>query len=204
MSLNRGEQYRYDMLVKAALKPGDHVLDVATGTGVLAAHAQGLVGETGLVLAMDPSLSMLAVAGRRGVARRVAGIAERLPLPDNSLDLISMGYALRHVNDLITTFDEYRRVLRPGGKLMILEMVPPSSKLGYAMTRLYLKYLVPGIASVVTGSGKGHRLMSYYWDTVSTCVPPRTVMNALRQVGFDDVERSVQFGILTEYRATNL
>jgi demethylmenaquinone methyltransferase/2-methoxy-6-polyprenyl-1,4-benzoquinol methylase len=201
MSLNQGEKYRRDMLVKAGIKQGQTVVDVAAGTGVLAAHAQELVGSRGLVIAIDPSLPMLDVALCRGVQHRAAGIAERLPLAEASVDLVSMGYALRHVNDLIATFQEYRRVLRPGGQLMILEMVPPESRIGFRLTKVYLKYLVPALAAVLTRGEKGHRLMRYYWDTIAGCVPPETVLNALQDVGFTDVSRSTQLGILNEYRA---
>lgn len=202
MSFNRGDQYRYDMLTRTGLAHGQQVLDVATGTGVLAAHAQALVGDDGLVVALDPSLPMLGVAARRGIVNRVAGTAERLPLPEGSFHLITMGYALRHVDDLLTTFREYHRVLRQGGQVLILEMVPPRSRLGFGLTKLYLKYLVPAVAAALLRAGKGHRLMRYYWDTVAECVPPETVLSALREVGFNDVQRSVQFGILTEYRGT--
>lgn len=203
MSLNQGEKYRRDMLIKAGLTKGQTVLDIASGTGVLAAHAQDLVGPQGLVIATDPSIPMLQVASHRGVQHRVAGVAERLPVADSSVDLVSMGYALRHVNDLMATFREYRRVLRAGGQLMILEMVPPASRIGYGLTKVYLKYLVPTLAAVVTRGAKGHRLMSYYWDTIAGCVPAETVLQALREAGFSEVSRATQLGILTEYRARN-
>jgi demethylmenaquinone methyltransferase/2-methoxy-6-polyprenyl-1,4-benzoquinol methylase len=202
MSLNQGEKYRRDMLLKTGIQKGQTVLDVAAGTGVLAAHAQALVGPQGLVIAVDPSLPMLHVASHRGVLQRIAGTAERLPVADSSVDLVSMGYALRHVNDLIATFREYRRVLRTGGQVMILEMVPPESKIGFGLTKVYLKYLVPALATVLTQSAQGHRLMSYYWDTISGCVSPETVLQALRDVGFAHVSRTTQLGIFTEYRAT--
>lgn len=93
---------------------GAGVLDIACGTGVMAMHAQRLVGPRGDVVAIDPSLPMLVEAAGRGVHNRVAGTAEQLPLADVSVDFVSMGYALRHVQDLRVTFAEYLRVLRPG------------------------------------------------------------------------------------------
>jgi len=202
MSLRTGERYRYDALARSGVEAGQRVLDIACGTGVMASHLQALVGEQGAVFAIDPSLPMLREAGVRGVAHRVAGIAERLPLPDEAVDFVSMGYALRHVADLRVAFGELRRVSRPGGRLLILEMVPPPSRLGYQLTKLYLKYLVPGITSLVTGSSDVRKLMRYYWDTVDHCVPPEMVMSALEESGFDSVERSIKMGIMNEYRAT--
>jgi demethylmenaquinone methyltransferase/2-methoxy-6-polyprenyl-1,4-benzoquinol methylase len=201
MSLNRGEQYRRDAMVRAGVGPGQRLLDCACGTGVMAAHAQELVGADGEVIALDPSLPMLVVAAERGVRHRIAAIAERLPLPDGSVDVITMGYALRHVADLGVAFAEFARVLRPGGQLLILEMVPPPSRAGRLFTRLYLKHLVPTLASLVTRSADSRRLMRYYWDTVSQCLPPAVVMQAMADAGFTHVSRHVQFALLTEYSA---
>ncbi|WP_295405604.1 class I SAM-dependent methyltransferase [uncultured Thiocystis sp.] len=202
MSLNRGERYRRDAMIRVGIRPGQSVLDCACGTGVLAAHAQALVGVEGEVIALDPSLPMLAVANARGVRHRVAGIAEQLPLADRSVDLITLGYALRHVADLGIAFAEFARVLRPGGRLLILEMVPPTSRLGYRLARFYLKDLVPMAASLVTRNREARRLMRYYWDTVDQCVAPEVVMDALREAGFQNVARAVRLALLNEYTAS--
>jgi demethylmenaquinone methyltransferase / 2-methoxy-6-polyprenyl-1,4-benzoquinol methylase len=202
MSLSRGEQYRKEAMIRAGVRSGNRLLDCACGTGVMAGHAQSLVGTDGEVIALDPSLKMLSVAANRGVRHRLAGIAEQLPLPDRSFDVVTMGYALRHVADLSVAFAEFARVLRPGGRLLILEMVPPASRVGYLAARLYLKHLVPTMASFVTGSGDARRLMRYYWDTIDHCVEPKIVLNALTAEGFTEVSRSVKFALLTEYTAT--
>lgn len=201
MSLATGTRYRRAALVRAGLGPGQQVLDLACGTGVLARHALDLVGPAGSVLALDPSLPMLAEARGRGITTLAAGIGESLPLRSESIDFISMGYALRHVADLRLAFAELRRVLRPGGRLLILEMVPPRAPLPRALSRIYLKYLVPSLTTLVTGNPRARRLMEYYWETVDRCVPPELIMEALRTAGFTEVWRTVQFGLLTEYHA---
>jgi demethylmenaquinone methyltransferase/2-methoxy-6-polyprenyl-1,4-benzoquinol methylase len=201
MSLSTGETYRRDALVRAGLGPGQAVLDLACGTGVVARHAQDLVGPAGLVLALDPSLPMLAEAAARGVRHRIAGVAESLPLSEGSMDFVSMGYALRHVADLRVAFAELYRVLRPGGRLLILEMVPPRSPLGYALAKLYLKRLVPALASIAARDPRARRLMEYYWETVDRCVSPQVVQDTLSEVGFEGVHREVNLGLLNEYRA---
>ncbi len=201
MSLRTGERYRLDALRRIGVEQGQSVLDIACGTGVMAMHEQALVGPQGEVIAIDPSIPMLQQAATRGVHLRAAGAAEQLPLPDRSVDLISMGYALRHVSDLRVAFAEFLRVLKPGGRLLILEMVPPDSKVGYGFTKLYLKHLVPGITSIVTRNKEARRLMEYYWETVDQCVPPKVVLASLEDVGFVTVERSVQLGIMNEYTA---
>lgn len=201
MSLSRGEQYRREAMIRAGVSEGNRLLDCACGTGVMAAHAQSLVGESGGVIALDSSLPMLDVAGRRGVYMRLAGSAERLPLPDNCIDVITMGYALRHMSDLGVTFREFARVLRPCGRLLILEMVPPESRRGRFVAKLYLKYLVPTLALPVTRSVASRRLMRYYWDTIDQCVSPAVVIGALEYAGFTNVKRTVKFALLSEYTA---
>lgn len=201
MSLNRGEQYRREAMIRAGVSEGNRLLDCACGTGVMAAHAQSLVGEGGEVIALDSSLPMLDVARRRGVHMRLAGSAEHLPLPDSCVDVITMGYALRHMSDLGVTFREFARVLRPCGRLLILEMVPPESRRGRFFAKLYLKYLVPTLALPVTRSVDSRRLMRYYWDTIEQCVSPAVVIGALEHAGFTNVKRAVKFALLTEYTA---
>lgn len=201
MSFRTGERYRLDALQRIGIKPGHWALDIATGTGVIAAHEAALVGSTGGVIAIDPSLPMLHQAGKRGVTRRAAGIAEGLPLRAGCVDVVSMGYALRHVSDLRLAFDEFSRVLKPGGRLLILEMVPPTSPLGYGLTKLYLKYLVPAMTFLVARGEDNHRLMRYYWDTVDQCVPPQVIEDSLVAAGFTEVRRSVRLAIMTEYTA---
>lgn len=201
MSLNSGARYRRDAMLRAGVGTGQQLLDCACGTGVMAAHAQTLVGNEGAVFALDPSLPMLAEAAKRGVRQRVAGVAEQLPLPEDSVDTITMGYALRHVHDLGVAFREFARVLRPGGRLLILEMVPPTSRGGYRFAKFYLQHLVPTLAHWVTRRSDSKRLMRYYWDTVSNCVPPGVVMSALTDAGFVEVRRKVMFSLLSEYTA---
>ena len=89
--------------------------------------ALGLVGSTGYVVGLDPSAGMLHEA-RKGPCRNlIQGVGEELPFPDASFDFLSMGYALRHVSDLHVAFREYRRVLRPGGIVLLLEVSRPRS-----------------------------------------------------------------------------
>jgi len=199
MSLGSGRRYRRDALLRAGLAPGWRHLDVGTGTGVIALLAQDIVGPAGEVVALDPSPGMLDVARRAGVRTLVPGRAESLPFDDSRFDLLTMGYALRHVTDLLATFTEYRRVLRPGGKVLILEVTRPRPSLGYHLLRFYLRTLVPLITRVLRRSRESQALMRYYWDTIEACVPPATILAALEAAGFEQVRRHVVLGIFSEY-----
>jgi demethylmenaquinone methyltransferase/2-methoxy-6-polyprenyl-1,4-benzoquinol methylase len=199
LSFGSGAWYRKQALLRAGLAPGMSVLDVGSGTGVVAAQAQSIAGREGRVIALDPSLGMLGQATKRGVRRRVRGIAEALPFPDARFDLLSMGYALRHVADLRTTFREYRRVLKPGGKLLLLEITPPASPLARRLLGFYMGRLAPFMARFGRGGRSSRELMEYYWDTIEQCVPPATILQTLEEAGFGSPGRYVEHGMLSEY-----
>jgi demethylmenaquinone methyltransferase/2-methoxy-6-polyprenyl-1,4-benzoquinol methylase len=114
-----------------------------------------------------------------------------------------MGYALRHVEDLVVTFREYKRALRPGGKVLLLEITRPEGRFHYHALKFYLKHVVPTITRIVRRSAEAQRLMQYYWDTIEACVPPADIMAALAIAGFTDVKRHVLNGMFSEYSAIN-
>jgi len=201
LSLGRGEGYRREALVRAGLAAGMSLLDVGCGTGVVAAQGQSVVGASGRVAALDPSIGMLRQAARRPVRWRVRGMGETLPFPDGRFDMLSMGYALRHVDDLRRTFAEYRRVLTPGGTLLLLEITPPRGRVARGLLALYLGRLVPLLARFGRGGRASHEVMRYYWDTIVACVPPATILAALADVGFEAPRRHVEMGIFSEYTA---
>jgi demethylmenaquinone methyltransferase/2-methoxy-6-polyprenyl-1,4-benzoquinol methylase len=131
----------------------------------------------------------------------VTGIAEQIPRPDASSDFVSMGYALRHIADVAAAFAEFHRVLRPGGRLLVLEITKPAGKLPCALLKAYMRAVVPTIARVVGRRKDTAHLWRYYWDTIEACIAPESLMNALRVAGFIDVKRGVSLGIFSEYTA---
>lgn len=201
MSLGTGLAYRKKVLRHVGVREGSRVLDLACGTGQVAAAALRLVGSTGEVLGVDPSQGMRLEAGRRRGIRVLDGKADRLPVPDAGFDFVTMGYALRHAGDLVAAFREMRRVLRPGGKVVILEITPPEGRTAHAILKCYLKRVVPLGAFVVTGNARARELMSYYWDSIERCVPPETILHALTTAGLKNAARSRTLGIFNEYVA---
>jgi demethylmenaquinone methyltransferase/2-methoxy-6-polyprenyl-1,4-benzoquinol methylase len=199
MSFGSGRRYRRDALIRNGLAAGMAMLDAGSGTGVIAAEAQDIVGRSGQVVALDPSLGMLGQAARRGVRTRIRGMAEALPFAGGTFDFLSMGYALRHVSDLRATFAEYRRVLKPGGRLLVLEITPPHSRIAFHLLKLYLGGLVPFVAGFGKGGRTSRELMEYYWDTVESCVPPPVILEGLAEAGFAKPHRHVVQAIMSEY-----
>lgn len=110
-----------------------------------------------------------------------------------------MGCALRHVADLESTFLEFRRVLRPGGHLLLLEITAPDRGLSFRLLRFYLRRCVPQFARC-HGRIPGE-LMAYYWDTFEQCEAPAAILEALGTSGFSDAHRRVELGVFSEYRA---
>jgi demethylmenaquinone methyltransferase/2-methoxy-6-polyprenyl-1,4-benzoquinol methylase len=210
LAFGSGTWYRRQALLRAGLVPGQAVVDVGCGTGLLAREAIAIVcadGAAGSLVGVDPSPGMMAQVHTNAKvplppsARFIEGRAERLPLPDASADVLTMGYALRHIDDLAPAFAEFRRVLRPGGRLLILEITRPESALGLAGLRFYMRFIVPLLARVVARQRDTPRLYRYYWDTVEACVAPGEVLAALQRAGFDSVQRHVELRIFSEYTA---
>jgi demethylmenaquinone methyltransferase/2-methoxy-6-polyprenyl-1,4-benzoquinol methylase len=102
------------------------VLDIGTGTGLLARAAVQIVGDGAHVTGVDPSPGMLEHARVPSGVRLLSGTAERIPVADCCADFLCMGYALRHLSDLSAAFAEFYRVVRPGGRLCVLEMTLPT------------------------------------------------------------------------------
>src|SRR5471032_3121846 len=199
--LRSGAAYRRHTLKQHGLRPGDHLLDVACGTGLVAVEAAKILGTADNITCLDPSAGMLAVARTKLNARFVQGRAEALPFADNSFDFLTMGYALRHVTDLETTFREYRRVLKPGGKLLILEITKPAGRVPRFFFRLYFGRVYPFLTRLFTRSDDARNMMRYYWETMDACVPPAAVIRALHRAGLTAVKRDAVLGLFSEYTA---
>jgi demethylmenaquinone methyltransferase/2-methoxy-6-polyprenyl-1,4-benzoquinol methylase len=201
MSFGSGRWYRRTALRRAGLSAGQRVLDAGAGTGVVSLLAQEIVGENGYVVAVDPSQGMLDIARANGVKNTHKGLGEELPFSDNEFDMVTMGFALRHVSDLTKLFKEYQRVLKPGGKILLLEITRPENIFGKWLLKLYLKGYVPAMTRLFLGSAEAQELMKYYWDTIENCVPPATILSVLETIDMQEIRRHVVQGIFSEYSA---
>lgn len=201
LGLGSGSRYRRDALKRAGLQKGMSVLDVATGTGLVAAQACIITGDPALVTGVDPSPGMMAANELPHKITMLEGRAEALPFPDNHFDFLSMGYALRHITDLDVVFREFRRVLKPGGRVCIMEISQAQSAWGRWLLKVYMRDLIPLLTRVVARRKATTTLWQYYWDSINACVPPAEVLAALSAAGLSNATRYVEIGIFSEYQA---
>lgn len=193
--------YRRDALRRAGLQGGMQLLDVASGTGLMIKAALELGLDPAQVTGVDPSRGMLAKNRERNPVTLLEGTGEALPCADASFDFVCMGYALRHVEDLRKLFSEFHRVLRPEGRVLILEITRPNSAVALRLMRFYMQKLVPRLGWLRRRNRSTAKLMEYYWATIAECVPPPVILSALEASGFRQVKRTTTGAVLSEYVA---
>lgn len=196
LSFGSGSWYRRQVLERSGLKTTDRVLDIATGTGVVAREAKPVAQ---CVIGLDPSIGMLLAGREKMRIDNVQAKSEQLPFRSGSFDMITIGYALRHFADLEGVFRECARVLRPNGKLLILEITAPESPVARGVLGVYMGGIVPAISSLLAMRASVGRMMRYYWATTRDCVRPEVILDAMRKAGFGDAKRSVDMGIFSNY-----
>jgi demethylmenaquinone methyltransferase/2-methoxy-6-polyprenyl-1,4-benzoquinol methylase len=168
-----------------ALRPGERVLDVATGTGDLAFMQAAAVGPEGQVVGVDSCAAMLEVARRRqrGAVDFQEGDAMDLRFPDASFDVVTIGFGLRNVADRDQALREFRRVLRPGGRLMVLDFSTPNSKALKALHDVLYFGVGPKVARAITWHRDAHHYMS---DSIRTWMSRDELSKRMMEAGFVD------------------
>lgn len=196
-----GPRYRREALLRAGLISGMKVLDVGVGTGLVAAQACILTGDPALVTGVDPSPGMMAASKLPDTLVLLEGRAEALPFPDNHFDFLSMGYALRHISDLSVAFAEFERVLKPGGRLCLLEITQTQHRVGQWLLKNYMRGVIPLLTRFVSKQQDSTTIWRYFWDSIAACVPPEQVLATLHAAGLTQVKRHLELGIFSEYQA---
>lgn len=201
LGFGTGSRYRRMALQRAGLAKGMQVVDVGMGTGLVSQEILNVTGEPERLTGVDPSPGMMSQAKLPAQVACRLGRAEEIPVEDASVDFLVMGYALRHISDFSVACAEFRRVLKPGGRLLILEITPPEGRVATALLKAYMRGAVPLMAKVVSKSSATPLLWRYYWDTIAGCIKPPQVMAALSAAGLREPGRHVEVGIFSEYTA---
>ncbi len=192
MTFRLDGRWRRTAVKQLGLPSGSTVLDLASGTGDLCVD---LAKAGHRAISVDLSFGMLS-ADRSGAPRMQADIL-RLPVPDGSVDGVTCGFALRNLADLPTFFAELARVVRPGGRVALLDVGIPHNRLVRWGNDIYFGKIVPKIGAALS-DGPAYR----YLPKSVAYLPPREQMVAdLRAAGFRDAEHRQLSGGLTQLLA---
>ncbi|MBN2601712.1 MAG: ubiquinone/menaquinone biosynthesis methyltransferase [Candidatus Marinimicrobia bacterium] len=184
----------------AVSQGGTHWLDVCTGTGETANYLVKKAERGTTVYAADFSLPMLSEARKKPNGNAIQftlSDIKYLPFPDNTFDLITISFATRNINTsrdaLETSFKEFYRVLKPGGRFINLETSQPESPLIRKIVHLFIKIFVKPIGSLISGSKAGYAYLS---QTIPRFYPADELTSILRKSGFRTVHYiSLLFGV---------
>lgn len=187
--------------LKASCGGAKRVIDLATGTGDVAFALSRLFPEAE-VTGVDLSEKMLEVARKKNAGGRItfeAGDCLNLRFEDGSFDMLTIAYGVRNFENLEKGFKEFHRILKPGGRCMILELSRPENpvvRLGYD---IYSRGLIPLMGKLVS---KDTRAYTYLPESIKAMPPRSRIAEMLREAGFSNVEyRGLTLGVVTYYIA---
>ena len=163
LSLGIHHIWRKKTVRVSGAKIGDSVLDCATGTGDLAITFKKKVGDTGYVKGTDFCQEMIdpapAKAAKKGlVIDFEVADAMNLPYPDDTFDISSISFGIRNVDDPLICLQEMARVVKPGGRVVVLEFGQPKGVMSWPY-RFYSKYIIPFIGGLLTGNRDAYQYL---------------------------------------------
>ena len=193
----------------AGVRPGQKILDLASGTGDLAERFAGLIGPQGLVVMSDINASMLKVGRDRMLDRGHIGNlayaqinAEQIPIKDNSLDLITIAFGLRNVTDKAKALSSMYRALKPGGRVLVLEFSKPTNK---PLQKIYDAYsfgFLPRMGKLVANDAESYR---YLAESIRMHPDQATLKGMMEHAGFERCDvHNLTGGIVAVHRGFKL
>lgn len=205
MSFGLDRVWRRAAVRMAALELGERVLDLCAGTGDLTL-ALAATGKPSEVLGTDFAPAMLEVAKRKlaaytGSARVAFSVADAqsLPFGDAEFDAVTVAFGVRNLPDRAANFREVLRVLKPGGRYVILEFSTPPNRAFRAIYRLYNRWVVPLLGGLVAGDRRSYQYLN---DSILRFPDQPSLAAELQAAGFSAVEwRDISGGIVAVHRA---
>jgi demethylmenaquinone methyltransferase / 2-methoxy-6-polyprenyl-1,4-benzoquinol methylase len=199
-------RWRKRAVASLRLTGRERVLDVCTGTADLAIASRTADPAANSVIGVDFARAMLGVGldklRRRGLADRIhlaRADAMRLPIADRSMDAVTIAFGIRNVENPAAACAEMHRVLRPGGRLAILEFAVPTAWPFRSVYMAYFTFVLPRLGRVVSGDNAAYE---YLPASVGAFATPAEFVALLRGIGFADVSaRPLTFGIVVLYTA---
>ena len=189
----------------SAVRPGQTVLDIAGGTGDLAARFSRIVGPDGKVILADINASMLAVGRDRLIDEGVVGNvhtvqcdAQALAFPDNSIDCITIAFGLRNVTDKEKALRSMERVLKPGGRLLVLEFSKPTNPVLEQVYDTYSFRVLPLMGKWVANDSESYR---YLAESIRKHPDQETLLGMMEDAGFVNCQyHNMTGGIVAVHR----
>ena len=209
MSFGIHRLWKRQVIEICGVRKGCKVLDLAAGTGDLSGRFSGLVGPDGLVVFSDINASMLEQGrarmlneGHVGNVRYIQADAQHLPFPDDYFNCVTIGFGLRNVTDKQLALDAIYRVVKPGGRLLVLEFSKPTSKPLEAIYDLYSFNLLPKIGKLVTNDEESYR---YLAESIRMHPDQETLKEMMETAGFERCEYfNLTGGIVAIHRGYKL
>ncbi len=195
LSFGTHRLWKRRLIRRAAVQPGAQVLDVATGTGDIALRFADAVGPQGSVVGVDFSAKMIQQAKQRPNNQKPnlsfeVGDAMSLRFPDNSFDATSISFGIRNVDEPVVALREMRRVVKPGGRVLVMEFGQPRGLFG-ALYRFYISNIGPIIGGIISGK----RYAYQYLDRTAAAFPAgQAFLELMKQAGFQNPTKEALFG----------
>jgi demethylmenaquinone methyltransferase/2-methoxy-6-polyprenyl-1,4-benzoquinol methylase len=226
-SLWMDQRWRKRAVKLAELNRDDLVVDVACGTGDLSLMFLSFLSGLNLphwpqrnrVLGIDFTYEMLPIASEKAenwgndilcggtelseswsrCVKFINGDAQSLPLPDQSADVVSIAFGIRNVQDVPTALREFHRILRPGGRVIILEFSLPTNPILRGLYNFYFRKILPRTATLISGDKTG--AYKYLPESVNTFIGREQMVRMMQEAGFERIEQfPLTFGVCVCYR----
>jgi demethylmenaquinone methyltransferase/2-methoxy-6-polyprenyl-1,4-benzoquinol methylase len=209
MSFGVHRLWKRHFVAVSGVRRGDRVLDLAGGTGDIAALLKPVVGEEGEVVVGDINAAMLGVGRDRLTDRGlVSGLrwaqmnAEMLPFPDNSFDAVTIAFGLRNVTDKDKALADMLRILKPGGRALVLEFSKVQSPLLSKLYDVHSFKILPRLGKLFAGDADSYQ---YLAESIRKHPDQETLKGMMLKAGFGHVEvRNLTSGIVAIHRAYKL
>ncbi len=195
--------WRKRLVSLADVRKNDRVLDVCTGTGEVAMLLMKEIGKEGSITGVDFCEDMLKIAkekiGERENLSFVVANAKDMTFPDGTFDLVTVAFGMRNIPDTAAAIREIRRVLKPGGRFLTLELTKPFKRWVVPIYRCYVFKVIPFVGKIITKNALPY---SYLPVSIETYYSPNEYKNIIKEGGFSHVEvHPISLGIATIYSA---
>ncbi len=206
LSFGRDVAWRKRMVRHLKDAPGQRILDVATGTADQLLFIESRTDRIASGVGIDMAVKMLEI-GREKIRKRALskkytlreGDAAAIPFDDASFDAVTISFGIRNVEDVRQGLREMRRILKPGGRALILEFSLPGNVIMRKLYLFYFRHVLPRIGSVISGDGHAYRYLN---RTVESFPYGEAFCDWMLEAGFQNVRaHPLTFGIATIYQA---